>query len=221
MDDDELIQRGIAEGHLKPMKNPRHSSESVDHFTPPAIVEAARSLLGGIDLDPASCPEANSYIKAKLIFTKRDDGFVTSWKGRVFLNPPGGRMENNRSSQKEWWFKLAREWIEGRVEAAIFVCFSVELLQTTQVDTPPRDVRDRLGRLPLPLDFPICFPSRRIAYLKEGPGGKLIVGSSPPHASCIIFLPPEDGLQKFPDFVLDFSPIGKTIRPANPLRRSW
>jgi hypothetical protein len=39
-------------------------------------------------------------------------------------------------------------------------------------------------RVPIPLDFPICFPSRRVSYLK--PGGE--VGAQPPHASALVLL---------------------------------
>ena len=55
----------------------RHSSETNEHYTPTEIVEAARATLGGtIDLDPASCAEANGWIQAKQIYTRKDDGFL-------------------------------------------------------------------------------------------------------------------------------------------------
>lgn len=197
--------------------NPRHSSLTAEHYTPPDIVEAARRTLGDIDLDPASCDLTYQYVNPAFAFTLRGNGYLQPWWGRVFLNPPGGKCDldglpvvkdcdrtgacglpafhahdGRRSSQKAWWFKLAREYITGRVEAAVFVCFSVELLQTTQVGTPkviggPLDGHD----LPTPLDFPICFPSRRVSYLHEQ-GGQLTVGASPPHASCIVHLPSDE-----------------------------
>jgi hypothetical protein len=195
----------------------RHSSESAEHYTPSDIVERARRVMEHIDLDPASCAEANKWIRADRIFTRKDDGFTRPWSGRVFLNPPGGLSDNRQhpvkpkcretgscglppghthegveSSQKKWWFKLAREFKSGAVISAVFVSFSIELLQSTQVDPP--------DGLPLPLDFPICFPSRRISYLK--PGGE--VGSQPPHASAIIFLGSRAG-----SFSKEFSYLGR------------
>ncbi len=192
----------------------RHSSESNEHFTPPAIVDAARALLGGIDLDPASCEAANRTVKAERIFTKQDNGFAREWNGRVFLNPPGGFCDSTGalvikkatkkgvvipacsetgacgipaphmhdaclSSQKEWWFRLANAYARGVVTSAVFICFSVELLQTTQVDTPVS--------LSIPLDHPKCFASHRVAYVRADGS----IGASPPHSSCIIYLPPK------------------------------
>jgi hypothetical protein len=200
----------------------RHSSESSEHHTPTSIVDPARVTLGEIDLDPASCVEANSWIKAKSIFTREDDGYTKPWHGRVFLNPPGGLSDDQQrlvkmkcretgscglpvphthsgveASQKKWWFKLAKEFTEGRVQAAIFVCFSVELLQNTQVETP--------AGLPIPLDFPICFPARRVAYLK--PGGA--VGAQPPHASCIVMLGDVEFEKRFAEA---FAKVGRVVR---------
>lgn len=198
----------------------RHSSETGEHYTPPHIVSAARNALAGfINLDPASCEEANLTVRADRIFTREDDGFTKPWHGHVFLNPPGGLSDDRQrtvkakcretgscglppghvhngvqASQKKWWFKLAREFADGRVRDAIFVCFSVELLQNAQVETP--------AGLTTPLDHALCFPARRVAYVK--PGGE--VGTQPPHASCIVYLGPD------PDrFARAFRDIGRVL----------
>jgi hypothetical protein len=59
--------------------------------SPAAVVDAARRVMGGIDLDPASSPEANQIVRALAFYTVRDDGLRQPWSGRVWLNPPYGR----------------------------------------------------------------------------------------------------------------------------------
>ncbi len=66
----------------------RRSSVSSDWYTPAVYIEAARSVLGGIDLDPASCPEANETVRAAQIYGETEGGLSQPWKGRVWLNPP-------------------------------------------------------------------------------------------------------------------------------------
>jgi len=202
----------------------RHSSESSEHWTPQNIVELARETMGAIDLDPASSVEANQRIKANVFYTSEIDGFTKDWYGRVFLNPPGGLSDNQqrivkmkcretgscglavghthegvKASQKKWWFKLATEYESRRVRSAVFVCFSVELLQNTQTNAP--------ADLPIPLDFPICYPSKRVAYLRSDG----TAGAQPPHASCIVFLP--DRAVGNVRFVRKFSELGRVVCP--------
>lgn len=57
-------------------------------YTPAPFIEAARVVLGDIDLDPASNDDANAVVKAGQIFTADDSGLEQQWDGRVWMNPP-------------------------------------------------------------------------------------------------------------------------------------
>jgi hypothetical protein len=63
-------------------------SNSVEHYTPARFIEAARKVLETIDLDPASCDEANETVRALKFFDAQSDGLKQKWCGRVWLNPP-------------------------------------------------------------------------------------------------------------------------------------
>ena len=57
-------------------------------YTPPDYIEVARTVMGSIDVDPASSKIANAIVKAKTYFTADDDGRLQSWQGNVWMNPP-------------------------------------------------------------------------------------------------------------------------------------
>lgn len=205
--------------------NVQHSSESNEHYSPPCIVEPARLALGGgIDLDPFSCALANTIVRATRWFPGGSgiDGFATHWTGRTFVNPPGGKVGRN-SSQELAWRHLVTSPL---ARPAIFVCFNLGFLQVSQ------------GKgFALPLSFPICYPSSRIAYLTDrlpGPTPKqpdrkpskrqlddfaatgLCEGDSPPGASCVVFLP-ECGLSErdsIERFRRVFASLGHVVVPT-------
>lgn len=61
--------------------------------TPIEYIELARKSMGGIELDPASTPEANAMtVRAERFYTAEDNALVQSWHASsVWLNPPYGR----------------------------------------------------------------------------------------------------------------------------------
>ena len=95
-------------------------SGNVEYYTPPEIIEAARQVLGFIDLDPASSVIANQTVKAAEFFTAADDGLSKPWYGRVWMNHPFSRA-NNAAFVK----KLVREYTMSRnVEAACCITYA-------------------------------------------------------------------------------------------------
>lgn len=87
-----------------------------DWYTPPEYIEAARRVLGVIDLDPASSDVAQEFVKADTYYTIDDDGLVHDWYGKVWLNPPYARKLID-----QFVGKLVQEYLDGNVEEAILL----------------------------------------------------------------------------------------------------
>jgi hypothetical protein len=98
---------------MNPAQLINQSSGDVEIYTPPEIVEPARRVLGGIDLDPASSDIANLRICARDYYAAPrfevaetfpdglpvrryvdSGGLDRPWKGRIFHNPPFSPGDN-------------------------------------------------------------------------------------------------------------------------------
>lgn len=164
----EMSSRDL-EAYLKTIKllAPLHSSKSVEWYTPAKYIESARSVLGAIDLDPASCVAANRTVKAVKFYTKTDDGFDLPWYGRVFLNPPYGHNDSHESNQGVWGQKLITEYQHGDVTEAVLL---------VSANTSERWFQ--------PLwDYPICFTSQRINF--DAPEDQKKSGAN--HGSVLVY----------------------------------
>jgi ParB family chromosome partitioning protein len=139
-------------------KELRKNKQAVNHltigtgqnewYTPAEYIEMARNVMGGIDLDPASCDEANETIKADRYYTKQDSGLNYGWSGRVWLNPP-----YSRDLMSAFIEKLHEEYQEGAVSQAVIVAHNNTDTKWFQ----------RLAQV----SSVICFPKKRIRFYRD------------------------------------------------------
>lgn len=156
--------------------NIHHSSASTEWYTPSWLVEYCRTVLGGIDVDPCSCEEAQKIIGARKWFGEDEDGLSKSWRGNVFMNPPGGFAPSDvaekwgsKSSAQCWYSKLLYEIDNENARDAIVVCFNLDTLRALQPSQP------------------ICILAKRVKFDKLV-DGKRIPGNSPAHGTGLILL---------------------------------
>jgi hypothetical protein len=151
----------LADPELSPSQRIQLSGNN-ERNTPAVYIEAARQVLGGIDLDPASNDIAQQTVQAGAYFTEDNDGLAPNWRDRVWLNPPYGGLAG------DFVDKLMGEIKSGRVSAAICVVNS--------------HCTDTQWFQPL-WDGCLCFTDHRVNFT----GG----GSHSTHGSVFVYFGPE------------------------------
>lgn len=112
-----LVQRYDAFGPLAGTPWARLSTpEPVgeDYYTPAELVQAARTAMGGIDLDPASHWRANREHKIPTFYHLGRSAFENPWFGRIWLNPPYG---NNAP----WFQQIIQYWGIGDIQQLVMI----------------------------------------------------------------------------------------------------
>ncbi len=154
-------------------------SKDLEWWTPQIYIDAVHKVINKIDLDPASCDEANKTVKAKKYYSQENDGLLHEWTGKVFLNPPYG--------DRTPFFieKFISEYEKGNIAEGIILVNS--------------RATDATWFQPL-FDGLICFTNHRIDF--DSPKEKL---TSSTHGSCFIYFGPNK--KKFADIFSQFGSV--------------
>lgn len=163
---------------------------SGDHewYTPAPYVDAARDVLGDIDLDPASCPAANEVVKAATFYTITDNGLAQPWSGRVFLNPPYAQPLIQQFVEK-----LATSVTAGTVTAAI-------VLVNNGTET------EWFTRLAAVADV-VCLPKGRVHFWNPAKDP-----ATPLQGQAVLYLGPD--ADRFCDRFAAFGLVARIVRRA-------
>lgn len=181
--------------------------KSNEWWTPSRYIDAARKVMGGIDLDPASCKEANRTVKATKYYTERENGLAQEWYGRVWLNPPysssgiPGRSGNAAGPIQYFITKLIEHYQKGDVSQAV-------VLVTTDTD----------AKWFIPLwEYVICFATHKVRFHRPGQPN-----SGQFYGSCFVYL--GSNVQAFIEHFSEFGRIAKAIdipKPKPIMRTLW
>jgi ParB family chromosome partitioning protein len=176
--------------------------KSNEWYTPSVYIEAARAVMGSIELDPASCEVANRTVKATRYYSKEDDGLSKEWYGHVWLNPPYGRVQpeltgSNRSFQHFFSRKCCEEYTQGHIEEAILLLHGYAVY--------------KVWFQRLFFDVPFCLHKDYIPFIRDD--GK-VAGNG--YGGVLVYLGPHE--QKFIEHFSPFGRIAKAIdTPCQPL----
>lgn len=137
-ENEEIVTRSSVLNMIKEQKMPHVANNSGNNewYTPADYIEAAREVMGSIDIDPASNDIAQETVKAAVYYTAETNGLDKEWRGNVWMNPPYasdligkfidklvGELSNieqaivlvNNATETEWFGKL--------ISRASAVCF--------------------------------------------------------------------------------------------------
>ena len=156
-------------------------------YTPAIHLNAAREVLGEIDLDPASSDTAQRVVGASKYFTTEDDGLSQEWHGRVWLNPPYAQPHI-----ADFVSKLVAERRIGRVTSAILLTHNYTDTAWFHEAASAADA--------------ICFTRGRVKF--ESPDGSV---AAPTQGQAFFYFGSD-----VQSFMERFSGLGFVVRPCRP-----
>jgi len=132
----------------KLLPNNPHVSQNTgesEWYTPQLYIDAARLVMGSIDVDPATTKEVNKRIKAKKFYTKEKSGLEKRWTGTVWMNPP-----------------YAQPIIREFCETFLSKYKNAEITQGCVLTNNATETA--IGQAMLNACSAVCFPNGRISY---------------------------------------------------------
>lgn len=160
-----------------------HNSGDNEWYTPAEFIEAARAVMGGIDLDPASSKVANKTVKARQFYAQANNGLTKKWKGTVWLNPPYAQPLIGQFIEK-----LVDEYVARNVTQAIVL---------TNNATETKWFQTLLSHVTA-----VCFPAGRIKFWHPSKESVPLQGQAICYLGSIVSLD---------NFCAEFSPFGKIL----------
>lgn len=157
-----------------------------EYGTPAVYVEAARMVLGSIELDPASNAYAANVVRAERFWTKADNALTRDWAAKTaWMNPP----YSNRLIQSfiEIWLEHIAD---GRLKSGI-------VLVNSSTETA-------WFQSLLEASTAYCFLDHRIAFELDG-----VPNSGNRYAQACFYFGPEMG--KFASVFGQFGKVGVTV----------
>lgn len=125
-----IVQEVIKRPHVS------FNSGNNEWYTPTEFIEAARDVMGSIDIDPASSEIANKTVKASEYYTQETNGLDKAWHGNVWMNPPYAselivkfisKLREERDNYKQAIVLVNNatetEWFNNIIDIASAVCF--------------------------------------------------------------------------------------------------
>lgn len=165
----------------------RAASFANEWYTPSEIIEAARTVMGCIDLDPASCEAANQVVQADQFYTRRMDGLNLDWHGNVWLNPPYGHTDDGKSNQAVWTDRILQAWDDREIQQAVYL-----------------PILDPTCQWWAPIwEHPFCVFKSRIKFLVNGKPG-----NAPRYAHVAVYFG-----HHIAAFAREFSRFGRIVVP--------
>lgn len=160
-----------------------NNSGNNEWYTPLVYIEAARKVMGSINVDPASNDIAQSLIKADKYYTYETDGLSKDWHGNVWLNPPySGKLI------KSFIFKLTEE---VSLQNCKQFCVLVNNATETEWFSNLSNISDS-----------ICFIKKRIKFLDSS-----LKPSKSPLQGQVVFYRGNN----VDDFIKTFSEFGQVL----------
>lgn len=170
------------------------NTKSNEWYTPAKYIEAARLVMGGIDLDPASCELANQTVKATTYYGQAMNGLMQPWYGRVWLNPPYGRENPGMGVLSGGGKSLIACWVK-RLSGS-YESHTIE--QATLLVTADTDAK---WFSPL-FEYPICFADHRVLFNRPN-----LPREGQIFSSAFVYLGPNEVR-----FIEVFSKFGRIVR---------